>query len=105
MTLDTYQEGVFYTEQDALLALTLASQAAQAINNARLYERVIADANDLERHVQNRTEELQRFVDLTAGREIQIVELKGMIRELRRQLIEADHIPVTGDSLDDDNGN
>ena len=86
---------------DASLAVAFATQVAQAIHNARLYERVIADANELEKHVQKRTQELQNFVDLTAGREIRMIELKEIIRELRRQLVRAGQVPVAGDLLDD----
>jgi PAS domain S-box-containing protein len=82
------------------LAVAFSPSVAQALHNATLYERVISDANDLERRVQKRTEELQNFVDMTAGREIRMLELKEMIRELRKQLIRAGHVPVMGEELD-----
>ena len=100
LTFDSFSPQTF-SAQDAALAVAFATQVAQAIYNARLYERVIADANDLEKHIQKRTLELQNFVDLTAGREIRMIELKQMIRDLRTQLARAGHVPVAGDSLDD----
>ncbi len=99
LTFDSFQPQAFGAA-DASLAVAFATQIAQAIHNARLYERVIADANDLEKHIQERTAELQNFVDLTVGREIRMVELKEMILELRTQLIEAGHVPTAGDSLE-----
>ena len=84
----------------ASLAVAFATQIAQALYNAQTHECIISDANDLEKRVQKRTAELQNFVDLTAGREIRMIELKDMIRELRRQLVRAGHVPIVGDSLD-----
>lgn len=98
LTFDSLRPGVF-TDSDASLAVAFATQVAQALYNAQLHERIIADANDLEKYVQKRTEELQRFVDLTAGREIRMIELKEMIRELRRQLVRAGQVPVVGEEL------
>ena len=99
LTFDSIEPQAFSASQ-ASLAVAFATQVAQALYNAQLHERVIADANDLEQRVQKRTGELQRFVDLTAGREIRMIELKDMIRELRRQLVRAGHVPIVGDSLD-----
>ena len=99
LTFDSVSPSVF-TAEDESLAVAFATQVAQALYNAQLHQQVISDANDLEKYIQKRTEELQRFVDLTAGREIRMIELKDMIRELRRQLVQAGHVPVTGDSLD-----
>lgn len=89
-----------YTDKDVQLAKSFTTQIAQALANAQLYERVIANANDLEKHIQERTQELQDFVDMTAGREIRMVELKDMIHKLRSQIIEAGDVPVTGEELD-----
>ncbi len=99
LTLDSHKGDILYSKEQALLVKPFAAQAAQAIYNARLYERVIADANDLEKHVQQRTEELQNFVELTADREIRMVELKETIRKLRTQLLEAGQAPVADDPL------
>ena len=101
LTLDSCQPGGF-NAQDAALAESLAPQIAQAIYNARLYERVIKDANDLEKRVQARTKELQDFVDLTAGREIRMAALKKVISKLRTQLVDAGQVPVADDPLKSD---
>ncbi len=53
----------------------------------------------LEEMVAERTAELQRFVNLMAGREVRMAELKGVIRELRAQLDEAGLTPVADDPL------
>ena len=101
LTLDSFQEDFVYTEEHVGLAMSFATQAAQAIYNARLYERVIADANDLEKRVQQRTAELGDFVELTADREIRMIELKEVIKKLRTQLINAGQTPVADDPLNE----
>jgi hypothetical protein len=53
----------------------------------------------LEKRVQERTAELQRFVDLAAGREIRMAELKNVIKQLRAQLQVAGMVPVADDPL------
>ncbi len=58
LTLDSSVPEAYSSEQ-VDLARIFASQAAQAIENARLYERVIADTNQLEERVQERTAELK----------------------------------------------
>jgi PAS domain S-box-containing protein len=55
--------------------------------------------NELEKRVQERTAELQRFVDLAAGREIRMAELKNVIKQLRAQLQVAGMVPVADDPL------
>lgn len=57
---------------------------------------------NLEQRVQGRTEELRRAVQLMAGREIRMAELKKAIRALRDQLIKAGLDPVANDPLDED---
>jgi PAS domain S-box-containing protein len=47
IALDSRQPG-FYTEEHAWLAQTFAAQAAIAIENARLFDQTLADANELE---------------------------------------------------------
>jgi len=56
-------------------------------------------AERLEAQVAERTAELRRAVDLMAGREIRMAELKEAIRTLRRQLEEAGVEPAAGDPL------
>ncbi len=98
LTLDNNQPNA-YSEKEIELMHPFAAQAAQAIHNARLYERVIQDSNEMEKRVQERTEELQNFVNLTADREIRMAELKGVIAKLRTQLIKADQVPIVDDPL------
>lgn len=43
--------------------------------------------------------ELQQFVDLMAGREVRMAELKGMIKQLRAQVQHAGPEPVADDPL------
>ncbi len=98
LTLDNNQSNA-YSEKEIELLHPFAAQAAQAIANAHLYERVIADTNELEKRVQERTEELQKIVNLTANREIRMAELKRVIVKLRTQLIEVDQVPIADDPL------
>ncbi len=53
----------------------------------------------LEELVRERTAELRRTVNLMAGREVRMAELKGVIRQLRAQLEEAGLTPVADDPL------
>ena len=53
----------------------------------------------LEEQVQNRTAELRKMVNLMAGREIRMAELKEAIRKLRAQLEESGLTPVADDPL------
>ena len=99
LTLDSHDIDIFYSNEHVNLVQPFAFQAAQAIYNARLYERVIKDSNEMEKRVQERTEELQNFVNLTAGREIRMAKLKETITKLRTQLIEAGQIPAADDPL------
>ena len=55
----------------------------------------------LEQRVAERTAELKELVDLMAGREVRMTELKDVIRQLRAQLQAADLEPVADDPLAD----
>jgi len=70
--------------------ITEIKQAEEALQklNAELGERV-----------RERTEELQTFVGLMAGREVRMAELKKVIKKLRAQLQEAGMTPVADDPL------
>jgi len=91
------------TERDfakrATFLETIASEVAIGVQNARLYEQVQRYAEDLEQRVAERTAELQRFVNLMAGREVRMAELKDVIRQLRAQLREAGLAPIADDPL------
>ncbi len=56
-------------------------------------------ADELEQRVRRRTDELQRMVNLMAGRELRIAELKRTIKQLRAQLLQAGLTPVADDPL------
>ncbi len=78
---------------------TLSAELALILYNAILYEKVKNHAQELEQRVKERTEELQKAVNLMAGREIRIAELKEVIKKLRGQLMEAGIEPVADDPL------
>lgn len=101
ITFDSYQAHA-YGYSDAELAKPFAAQAAQAIENARLYEQIQQYAEELEQRVQERTSELQKIVNLMAGREVRMAELKKIIKVLRNQLQEAGLDPAVDDPLGDD---
>lgn len=65
----------------------------------QLLEQVIRDANELERRVQERTEQYQTIINLTADREIRMAELKQVIKKLRKQLQDAGIEPMANDPL------
>ncbi|MDY7077782.1 MAG: PAS domain-containing protein [Chloroflexota bacterium] len=67
---------------------TIATQIGNAITRARAEE-----------EAKKRTAELQKFVNLMAGREIRMAGLKDVIRKLRAQLEEAGLKPVADDPL------
>ena len=56
---------------------------------------------DLEKRIRERTAELQGFVNLMAGREVRMAELKSLIKLLRAQLQAAGLKPAADDPLTD----
>lgn len=64
-----------------------------------LHEQVIRDANELEKRVQERTEQYETIIGLTVGRELRMAELKKVIKKLRTQLINAGLEPIADDPL------
>ncbi len=56
----------FYTEKNQEIALAFANQAAVAIENARLYQRSLRYAEDLEVRVHERTRDLSTLYEITA---------------------------------------
>ncbi len=98
ITLDSKKPSAFGS-YEAKIANLFASQAAQAIHNARLYERVTQYAETLETSIEERTQELSKMVDHMAGRELRMAELKDVIDRLRDQLINNDLDPEAQDPL------
>ncbi len=98
ITLDSKKSSAFGS-YEAKIANLFASQAAQAIHNARLYERVTQYAETLETSIEERTQELSKMVDHMAGRELRMAELKDVIERLRDQLINNDLDPEAQDPL------
>lgn len=70
--------------------ITRRKQAEKELNQYRTH---------LEELVRERTAELRKLVNLMAGREVRMAELKEIIRKLRRQLEEAGLTPVADDPL------
>jgi PAS domain S-box-containing protein len=63
-------------------------------------EAALQQAHDgLEQRVAERTAELRKMVNLMAGREVRMAELKKVIRKLRAQLEEAGLTPAADDPL------
>jgi len=100
ITIDSRKQSAFGSPE-AKLANLFASQAAQAIHNARLYERLSVHADSLESNIKDRTKELTKMVDHMAGREIRMAELKDVIDKLHNQLINHDIEPAIQDPLKD----
>ncbi len=100
ITMDSRKQSAFGSPE-AKLANLFASQAAHAIHNARLYERLRIHADSLESRIKDRTKELTKMVDHMAGREIRMAELKNVIEELHQQLIDLDIEPAVQDPLKD----
>jgi GAF domain-containing protein len=100
ITMDSRKQSAFGSPE-AKLANLFASQAAQAIHNARLYERLSIHADTLESNIKNRTKELTKMVDHMAGREIRMAELKDVIDQLQKQLMVHNIEPEAQDPLKD----
>jgi len=79
----------------------LADQAAISVVNARLHEQVQEHAQSLDERVQERTAELNKIINLMAGREVRMAELKKVIKKLRKQLEDAGMSPVANDPLEE----
>lgn len=88
-----------FSHTHAELAMAFANQAAIAIDNARLFERTQEHADLLEERVEERTAELQKVINLMAGREVRMAELKKVIKKLRAQIEDAGMTPVADDPL------
>ena len=100
ITIDSRKQSAFGSPE-AKLANLFASQVAQAIHNARLYERPSVHAVSLESNIKDRTKELTKMVDHMAGREIRMAELKDVIDKLQQQLKDHSIEPAVQDPLKD----
>jgi PAS domain S-box-containing protein len=98
ITMDSKTPSAFGSPETKLANL-FASKAAQAIQNARLYQQVTEYAENLESRIEERTKELSNMVDHMAGREIRMVELKQVIKDLREQLKDLGIQPSVQDPL------
>jgi len=94
-------KGEKFTSTDLDLLMTLANNAAIAIQNTRLFQQIQKHANEMEAAVGERTAELQILVDSMVGREVRMAELKKVIKLLRYQLIDAGIDPIADDPLNE----
>ena len=78
---------------------TLAGQVAIALQNALLHQEIQRHAAELEGRVAERTAELKQMVNLMAGREVRMAELKEVIQKLHAQLEAAGLEPAAADPL------
>jgi len=73
---------------------------ARDITERELAKLSLQDAHDsLESRVKERTEELEKLVDLMAGREVRMAELKRVIKKLRQQIFDLGVEPIADDPL------
>jgi CheY-like chemotaxis protein len=93
-------------EEEQSLFGEVAGDIGYALHNMELEEKRKRAEEELEKHkghleglVRKRTDELQKMVNLMAGREVRMAELKETIRKLRSQLEEAGMTPVADDPL------
>jgi len=100
ITMDSRKQSAFGSSE-AKLANLFASQVAQAIHNARLYELLSVQVDSLESNIKDRTKELTKMVDHMTGREIRMAELKDVIDKLQKQLIDHNIEPAVQDPLKD----
>ncbi len=75
-----------YDDEDAQVAFALASQAAQAIHNARLFAEVQRATAELEQRVQERTAELKQTNDQLAAERDRLQALHTITLELTASL-------------------
>jgi PAS domain S-box-containing protein len=83
-----------YQSRDADLLQTLANQCAATLVRVQAEEQLRLLNSELESKIRDRTNELQRVVNLMAGRETRMGELKEEIQQLRTELQRARSTPT-----------
>jgi GAF domain-containing protein len=93
-------------EEEQSLFGEVAGDVGYALHNIEMEEEHKQAEEELAKHrehleklVRERTDELQKMVNLMAGREVRMAELKKVIEKLRAQLEEAEMTPVADDPL------
>ncbi|RMG72068.1 MAG: GAF domain-containing protein, partial [Nitrospirae bacterium] len=87
----------FAEERDFFEAL--GAGLSVSLQNIKLIEELKQHSQNLELMVRERTEQLQKAVNLMAGREVRMAELKEVIRNLKEQLRAAGLEPEVDDPL------
>jgi signal transduction histidine kinase/putative methionine-R-sulfoxide reductase with GAF domain len=93
----------FYTEKNQDLALAFANQAAVAIENARLYQRSLQYAEDLESRVDERTRDLMTLYEITAVASTHL-ELDKILDESLKILLDTLNCVAGALLIKDENG-
>jgi CheY-like chemotaxis protein len=104
------EEEVFFKQYNQVLIRKLEDKLVELEQTNQALEREIAEhrraeeelrryRDHLEEMVDQRTGELREMVNVMAGRELRMAELKDVIGELRAQLKEAGLVPVADDPL------
>lgn len=87
------------SDHEIELCKVLVGQAALVLENAQYHQQVQQYAENMESLVEERTQNLNALVNMMAGREVRMAELKDVIRQLRQQLIDHGITPLANDPL------
>lgn len=85
LTIDSHQPGA-YDDEDAQVAFTMASQGAQALRNARLFEEVRRFNSELEQRVEERTAALAELNTQLADEKQRLQAVHAITVELTASL-------------------
>lgn len=88
-----------YSVSEIVVTQSMANLAAIAIRQANLFIKVQQQSDDLERRVQERTEDLNQVALAMMGRETRMIELKQVVQGLREQLLAHGIAPLADDPL------
>lgn len=94
ITVDSFSVGQ-YTEEDANLAFTLASHAAQAVRNAQLFEQQQQFTEQLEARVQERTAELALANERIVAEKERLQDVHTITSQLTASLELDETLPLT----------